>query len=336
MAALGVVFLHFTEFGRYSTEGGIGRAVVDFAKFVDFFFVLSGFVIGLTAINNVQAPTQIFTFLRRRIARVYPMHVLTLLLFLAPVILGFSANTEKLDPRLVVEELFLVRYWQPHADLTLNFPSWSISVEWAMYLIFPALAWAYRRAGSKLLVVIALLAFAVMACTLAFDDDYHGLWFLVNSPVRALPTFTVGVILSRTYSKHPVKNGVWIGAGVFALVIVAMMYRANVYLEIFLFSLSIWLTAAGYASGDRTIFERYRIFEELGNASYSLYMLHIIFLIVFVQRLWPKVSEVQPPLWFGITVASIATLAAIVSFHAFERPARDWISSRRRKLSAVA
>lgn len=336
VASFGVFVLHFTEFAHYSVGVGFGKAVVDFAKFVDFFFILSGFVIGLTSFNQVETPSQIFTFLRRRIARIYPMHILTLTIFLVPAILGLSSNADKLDPSLILKESLLVRYWQPHAQLVFNFPSWSISVEWAMYLCFPIFALLYRKIGWGALAAISMVAFAAMEYNLCFEPRYHGMWFLMNVPLRALPTFTIGIILSQSYGRWPIRHGVWMGVATFAIAILSMVCRVNTYIELALFALSIWLTAAGYAFGENTVFDRHRVFRWLGDASYSLYMLHVIFLIVFVQKLWPLFSSGNPPLSYGVLIGSAATLLSIACYHLFEKPAREWISNRKTTRAVLA
>jgi peptidoglycan/LPS O-acetylase OafA/YrhL len=336
LAAFGVAILHFNEFAHHNLDTGLGWIVVDFAKFVDFFFILSGFVIGLTAFDKVASPLQILTFLRRRLARIYPLHVVTLAIFIAPLAFGASTNTEKLNPNLLLQELLLVRYWLPHAQLTLNFPSWSISVEWAMYLLFPLLALLHRRFGWPILAAISFIGFCAVEYSLRFDSGYHGLWFLVNNPIRALPTFTLGVILSQVYDRFPFRNGVWLGMVAFALSIFAMVSHASTWIELGLFAASIWFTAAGYSTGSTTTFDRHTIFEELGNASYSMYMLHVIFLIVFVQKLWPKLFAGSPWTTYGVGVCVAVILVSICCYHWFEKPMRRWISNQKPMMPELA
>src|SRR5437763_806271 len=96
VAATGVAVLHFTEFANYDAATGIGGNVAMFYMFVDFFFVLSGFVIGLQYFQ-ISSPSEILSFLRKRIARIYPMHFITLAIYLVPALLLISTNTGKYD-----------------------------------------------------------------------------------------------------------------------------------------------------------------------------------------------------------------------------------------------
>jgi peptidoglycan/LPS O-acetylase OafA/YrhL len=79
LAAMGVFFFHFAELSR---NPSLLNRVEHFQLFVDFFFVLSGFVIARTYRDSVRDVSEITTFLWRRIARIYPLHVLMLLVFL--------------------------------------------------------------------------------------------------------------------------------------------------------------------------------------------------------------------------------------------------------------
>jgi peptidoglycan/LPS O-acetylase OafA/YrhL len=164
--------------------------------------------------------------------------------------------------------------------------------------------------------------------TLLIDPYYHGQWFPLNSPIRALPSFAIGIILAQGYGRLPIPNGIWLGVAAFACAIVAMVLQANTYIELALFVVAIWLTAAGYANGDQSIFDRFHLFRELGNCSYSVYMLHVIFLVVFVQKIWPHLSSGIIPIWYGCAIAVFTTLVSIACYHLYEKRMRGWITNR--------
>src|SRR5439155_3018897 len=111
IAAFGVAALHFAQMSKYDSESGVGYAVGNFALFVDFFFILSGFVIGLTYAESVNSAEGIFTFLRRRIARIYPLYLLTLLAFTVPAVLGVSRNPDKWTAGSILSDVLLVKNW---------------------------------------------------------------------------------------------------------------------------------------------------------------------------------------------------------------------------------
>ena len=320
IAAVGVVAHHFSGFAKYDPDAGFGYIVGNFGLFVDFFFILSGFVIGLTYCDSVATLFGIFTFLRRRIARIYPLHLLTFLIFLSPALFGLSRHDpDKLKAFSIIKELILVQSWQINVSmLPLNFPAWSISVEWFLYLLFPAIIWLRHRTGIWALFVVATLGFAGMEFALIAGLAKPPLF----NPLPAIPTFAIGVLISQTFGKFDIGHGALSGFVVFCISVLLMALHANHYVVLALFSLTVILTVCGRSS---SLFEKH-ICAELGNASYSVYMLHAIFLSIFVDKLWPKLSNDPVSLWYGLVVLGFIVATSILTFRFFERPARYFIS----------
>jgi peptidoglycan/LPS O-acetylase OafA/YrhL len=329
IAAFGVAALHFAQMSKYDPEYGFGYAVGNFALFVDFFFILSGFVIGLTYSDSVSTAAGIFTFLRRRIARIYPLYLLTLLAFMAPALFGFSRNPDKWTTASILSDVLLVKNWPVPSQLPFNFPAWSISVEWAMYLAFPLIMVLYRRAGMWALAALIVLGLAGLEYTI-----YAGLtdipsWFGNISPIRALPTFCAGILISQTYDRVKIKNALWWGLSSFLLAILLMMLHANNYLAVSVVFVATFLTANAYVSAPKTVLD-HPVFLTLGDASYSVYMWHAFFFTAFLDFLWPRISTGQPTLWYGAIVALGLVMFSVASYRLFERPARNFISGRKR------
>lgn len=325
IAAFGVFLLHFTEFGRFDQSRGLGYAFFDFALFVDFFFILSGFVIGATYFDKVDSAPAIFTFLRRRIARIYPLHILTLAVYLLPAIIGISRNAEKGDLQQIFAQALLYQSWFPNAPLPLNFPAWSISVEWGMYLLFPLLALIGRRFTIWSLALIAVAGFVAIEFILSAHIVEPPEWFANISLFRALPTFTIGLIISRLYGRLTVPHGTLIGAGLFCAAVGLMMAHASPYAVVAVLSATVLCSASGT---DRPRIVNGRAASALGDASYGLYMIHSITLTVAVQYFWFRMFTAPPPIWFGLVVGAITTAIAMLLFRMFEKPAKDFISGR--------
>jgi peptidoglycan/LPS O-acetylase OafA/YrhL len=326
VAAFSVLLLHFTEFAKYDQATGIGRAFFDFSLFVDFFFILSGFVIGASYFDRVDGPRKIFSFLRRRIARIYPLHALTLIIYLLPAIAGASQNAAKYDIGNIVAQALLVQSWPLNGTLPLNFPAWSISVEWGMYLLFPVLVIVTRSFGPLALVATVLLGFISIEIVLRLEFVNPPLWFANINLIRALPTFALGVLISRTYMRT-IPLGSVLGLMAFAASFIAILVNASPYIAIAFFAATIFLTASG--SGFQLFNDR--ISRTLGDASYGVYMLHSIVLTIMVQQIWPRLSISPPPLWFGFLCGAITTFAAMIVYKAFEKPAKDLISGTYRR-----
>jgi peptidoglycan/LPS O-acetylase OafA/YrhL len=329
VAAFGVLLLHLAQFSLYDTNSEFGNLTADFYLFVDFFFILSGFVVGITYFDRVGSISEIYTFLRRRIARIYPLHILTLLFYLAPAVVGLSTNAQKYCLSPILQQILLVQSWPLNASAPFNFPAWSISVEWAMYLLFPAVVWICRAIGMWSL--IALIGLGLFGLETAMKFVQPPLWFADTSVIRAIPTFTVGILISRIYDIVPIRGGLTLGILSFIVAIIAMIFHFSPYIVLGLFLITIWTTAAGSGGAQRQIFDGI-ILRELGNASYAIYMIHSITLTAAIQYIWPRVSSAAPPIWFGLFVCIVTILLSIIIFHTFERPARDIISGRSLRL----
>lgn len=329
VAAFGVAVLHFTEMARYDAEGGLGYFVQHFALFVDFFFILSGFVIGLTYGDSVDTAGGILTFLRRRMARIYPLYGLTLLLFMVPWMLGLSRNPDKWTAASIISDALLVKNWPISSAYPFNFPAWSISVEWAMYLSFPLIMLLYRWASVWALALligggIAGIDYTIRAHLTEIPNLFGNI-----SPLRALPTFCAGIVISQTYDNVVIRHADLWGLSAFVTAIVLMVTHASNYLVIGVLFAATFFTANAYTKSPHTFLDSW-ITRVLGDASYSVYMWHALFFTTFIDFLWPRFFIGKPSLWFGILLAALIVPFSIASYRIFERPARNLISGRSR------
>jgi len=173
---------------------------------VDFFFLLSGFVIWLSWHARLRDPAAIPRFLQKRIARIWPLHAAMLAAAVALALL-FRA-TGRTDPAFPFAELplhlLLVQNWGFTDMLRWNDPAWSISCELAAYLLFPLLALAvdWRKLPSVALVALAAVLLLALhaamhgAPSLGEDIPRHGL-------NRCLAEFGTGTLLAALYLRRP-------------------------------------------------------------------------------------------------------------------------------------
>lgn len=139
IASIGVVLVHFA--GRL---GLTGQRVDGMNAFVDVFFVISGIVIMHVYERRVSNLPQVGDFLVARIARLVPLHLFTTLAFvgigLLSAAVGLAVNdADKYDLACLPPSLFLTHAIAGCDKPVFNFVSWSISAEFAMYLLFPLL-----------------------------------------------------------------------------------------------------------------------------------------------------------------------------------------------------
>jgi peptidoglycan/LPS O-acetylase OafA/YrhL len=114
-----------------------------------------------------------------------------------------------------------------------------------------------------------------------------------------------------------------------------MIVHSNVYLIVAVMSASIFLTANSYISQGSTILDT-KFFAILGDASYSLYMLHALFLTVGINMIWPHISTAQVSLEYGCILLAVTTAFSTIVFSIFEKPARDFLSGRALSPSALS
>ncbi|MGW2447456.1 acyltransferase family protein [Streptomyces sp. NPDC001494] len=331
VAALLVFGLHVNNFGYFGGEPG--RIVLwgfgAGATGVSFFFVLSGFVLTWSARPHDRAPA----FWRRRIARVYPVHVVTLGIAL------LMAYTLPRQPRpssgQALSNLLLVHSWWRPWWQTLNPVSWSLACEAFFYAAFPLLFLLLRRLGARGAAVLGVLS-VVAVLVLARADAHH--WTeqaLYSMPAARLPEFVLGAVTARL-----VLLGRWRGPGLEAALALAVIgyflvpqvtpgYSATVC-TIAGFALLIPAAAVADLRGLPSLWRRRRLVR-LGELSFAFYMVHLLVLRAGTQLLGTKPHF---GLLAGLAVTAVAFAVSLalswVLYEAVERPARRLLLRGRR------
>jgi peptidoglycan/LPS O-acetylase OafA/YrhL len=339
LAALLVLGLHTEQ----NVPIGLNSILPFFARGylgVDFFFLLSGFIITHVYIVTMARSnrTAVQIFLWHRFVRLYPVH-LTVLIGLVVIVLlarvlaiGFN-DPQNWQWKDLLWQLTLLQAWGVTANPGWNVPSWSISAEWFAYLLFPllapALARVRRRTTALLLAVAALAATALL---FAMADWGLNTWVGAPALARVFGEFLCGAALCRAVAlgcKLPASSGDLLGAGAFA----AFLTGASAGVPDFALVILLACTILGSAMSTGYLAQILgsRPFVWLGEVSYSVYMVHFPVLIL-IRRLWDRLGFGQwqaagKSLAFFITVALVITLAAML-FYFVERPARTRLRNR--------
>lgn len=175
--------------------------------FVDFFFVLSGFVMAQAYAGRLQTKADFTTFLIRRFGRLWPLHITVLAAYFAENAFKAAAiQVFHLVPKTIpftgavswpslVANVFLLHSMGLTSELTWNGPSWSISAEFWSYMVFAAvLLWLPRALAAASLVISITAAAILMTNSTEFMDTTFHLGF-----VRGLYGFFLGIIVHRCY-----------------------------------------------------------------------------------------------------------------------------------------
>jgi peptidoglycan/LPS O-acetylase OafA/YrhL len=173
---------------------------------VDLFFVISGFVMQHAYGDRIRQGMPLFDYMVLRLGRIYPLHLFMLLVWVPYIAFkthlfdqGFG-GTDPSDSNAwtFLSHLLLVQAWHLHDSLSWNYPSWSISAEWAVYLLF--FAWSSVRALSALWwwpLVLSALSYGLLAW---IDPGMLGFTF-DHGVLRCLAAFSLGVGMHAVHAR---------------------------------------------------------------------------------------------------------------------------------------
>jgi peptidoglycan/LPS O-acetylase OafA/YrhL len=300
---------------------------------VDIFFVLSGFVLALNYAGEGRHRSAAAwgDFLWKRLARVYPVHLAALALFAAGVLVfgPWFAPDERLTLSGFLRTLTLTHGWEAPIVKTWNVVSWSVSCEWAAYIVFPLIAAAAWRVSSRTLciVLVGLLFAALHWCVKSNAFGYPSINYGLP---RIAAEFSAGVLLCRLHTLEA-GRAPWLLVGAVATVgtlfvssRLASAFGPRAPLEIMPACAAVIVYGIARSNGP---FERLLgsgAFQYMGRISYAFYMVHGMVLNVAGWALNGRVGV-------AVKLGAALTLAGLVAhvLHTFvENPARAWMLSR--------
>ncbi|MEC3974267.1 acyltransferase family protein [Amycolatopsis sp. H20-H5] len=249
---------------------------------VSFFFVLSGFLLTWLA-----KPTDTYRgFLRRRLVRIYPGHLVTLLICL----LGMGATLWQVLPNI-----FLVQSWVPRYNIwaALNGSTWSLACEIPFYVAFPwILKQVNKIAPSRLWWWVGGIVVTVLAITsishflvpntpqfpFASPIGMNQFWMVYTAPPARMLDFLLGMIMCRIIKTNRWINlgllpavGIYVAAGGLGLLLPFTYELA--FVEILPAALLVAAAAATDVHHRRSLL-RGRVWAKLGDMSYAFYLVH--------------------------------------------------------------
>lgn len=329
-AACCVVVYHY----NLNFELGLGRwsaAPDHFYVMVDFFFILSGFVIALAYGDRLRSGAELRAYFVSRFARIYPLHVLTLLFLLAFIaagaLVGFRSNDPaQWDLGKLPGQLLMLQASGLYDRLYFNTPSWSISAEWFAYLLAPALFYVSRRvslAAGLLLAAAGVVAFILfrkaLGLTVPWTDATYDFGMF-----RALPEFFAGAVLARACQTNALsfRPRWWMIHALLIAVLAVLHFGLPDEIAVALFVALVLGTALAEKSGQPSMLMS-RAAGRLGDASYAVYMLHMP-LIIPMAFLMRRTGLIGTPIAMAIACVFLVVLVAlsVLTHRYFEGPMR--------------
>lgn len=306
---------------------------------VDLFFVLSGMVMALSYVENDFTRFSLREFMVRRLARVYPLHIVMLLanlvfrllrigLVMTGVVVAAPAAFEVNNAYSFGLNVLLLHSMGFIDYLSWNAPSWSISVEFYTYLVFGlivlfalrmgSLSWFYVLSGLLAVGSLVFIIFVLEKRSLELQADF-GL-------LRCFVGFFLGVLMVKIVDRLRAKPGAAVQgvlqfvAMIASVVLVSLAetnpaatFLAPVMFAIFLGSL--------LAFPDALLMPRILVAKPLiwlGRRSYSIYMVHALVVLLaeyFVRGVGAGRIAALDSIWAGLpaTLNLVVSLAAVLA-----------------------
>lgn len=359
VAALLVLVYHIFEgFAFAGSVNGDGNGLITTLNHghiaVDFFFILSGFVISY-AYDDRWGKMSLGAFFKRRLIRLHPMLVMGAIIGVAAfAFVGFEKWDGNAVPvSWVMLALLLTMLMVPAVPgapyevrgngemFPLNGPSWSLFFEYIGNILY---ALFIRKFSTKMLAVLVAVSGIAHAWFFAGDVsgyDCVGVGWTIDKVnfwgglVRMLFPFATGMLLARTFKPREIKGAFWICSALliafFAVPYIAPVsekYSLNSLYEVaciaFVFPGIVWLGACG-KSGRITA----RVNKFLGDLSYPLYIVHYPIMYIFYAWLIEKRVYTWGETWFASAAVLVVSVAlAWICLKFYDVPVRRWLAGK--------
>ncbi|MEX0827636.1 MAG: acyltransferase [Haliea sp.] len=281
LAAITVVLYHGNFVGHSSFLGN-NYFVKNGELMVDFFFVLSGFVISYNYFDRIVDFASLVRFQMKRFLRLYPLHFATLILFafgfefleyLKEMITGQEGNFlafSNFDDIAFLNNLFLTQGLFEDR-LTFNSPSWSISTEFYTYAVFGLIFLFISNEKSR---IIASVSIVIMSgCILYFYDAINlttGLVFF-----RCTYAFFIGVLVHYLFQYKKIKLPLWVLIFSLFISVISIIFGKQLshFFHPFIFATMIVSLLWTGQSKLKNVLDSPKLVY-LGSISYGIYMIH--------------------------------------------------------------
>jgi len=300
---------------------------------IDLFFAFSGFLLYTLYHNKLGNKAECTAFMKRRFARLYPLHLFMLFVFIAYALLRVFANKTGIagltegeilpfqagapeNWATLLSNLTLTHSMGLHDQLSFNYPSWTVSVEFFTYFLFMAMmVWAAPKKAWH----FAVIGLGVMGIyyglsqvppkdgfTAKMDITYDFGFF------RCVAGFFIGVVSARIYAAVKAKKLLpdRMGVKTWTVVEVAMLTIGGIFLVYFQGPLQfyvgpvifLFMLVFAFDGGLVSRFMGQKLFQYFAKISYSVYMVHVIISLAFTivgPRLFPNHITIPELLDFG-------------------------------------
>ena len=323
---------------------------------VDFFFILSGFVMGYAYDSQWKDSMTLGSFIKRRLIRLHPMVVMGVLIgFVAFVIQGCTKwDGSEVTLQALMLALLLGLFLIPSPTsievrgnteaFPLNGPHWSLFFEYVGSLLYGLML---HRLSTKWLRVwvacsiISIAGFALLTedggIAYGWSSEPMNLW---GGALRMLYAYPMGLLMARMFRERqpkPIKGHMFLLCSLALIVLLGLPFLGNkdvetIYQLVCIFSFFptiIWFGARGIVSGWKQ-----KAVSFLGRLSYPLYAVHFPFIYLYIE--WMRQSGytytgLSHPWVAAIVTLAASLLAATLCLLLYDEPLRKRLSNKQSK-----
>ena len=269
--------------------------------FVDFFFVLSGFVIATNYLGRISTGFGIWKFMLLRFGRLYPLYFAVLICFFILELLvagqgAFMAPKKSIDT--VLANIFLLQSFSIFSFDTWNWPGWSIATEFWTCLLFAFIASVWPRRIIAILAVLSLISLYLIA-----SQSTTGINVTYNfGMLRSILGFSTGVFVFEIWQRtnsYKIDERLAFVAETLCVFLVLLFITAVAQSNYSLFAplvFAIVVLVFAKEGGPISGFLKHRIFVVLGLLSYSIYLVHLLVERVMVHAALSAETMLAQPL----------------------------------------
>lgn len=306
---------------------------------VGYLYVLSGFVMSLVYFRP-NDKFDISGYWRTRFLRIYPLYIISFLL-VCYYYIDFVANV-KIQKTLA--NVFVLQAWIPGYAQSFNYASWSLTVEFFFYTIFPFFTmWAYRQSTKKLIwLSLVFWAFSQLI--------YFGLWsgiypqyrnFIIYFPLFHLNSFIMGAVAGIWYLRvgreevfKPSTNLVILAGSIFLVILYTILSGIFPQLPRKIWPMGGFLAPLLTLSIVTLALDKSRLstflshpwLVNLGETAYALYILHVPVVWIY-RRALQNSALADPDLVFDYTFMPLMIILALIVHFYIDTPLRRWLKN---------
>lgn len=354
VAALMVIWYHVFEGFAFASNSAIETLNHGYLA-VDFFFILSGFVIGYAYDDRWGKSLTMKDFFKRRLIRLHPMVIMGAVLGAITFCIQGSVQWDgtHVAISMIMLSLLCTIFFIPAMPgvgyevrgngemFPLNGPCWSLFFEYIGNILY---ALFIRRLSNKALTVFVVLLGVALAAFAVFNVSTYGnigvCWTLdgvnfLGGSLRMLFPFSLGMLMSRNFKPMKVKGAFWICAiALIALFSVPYLegleplcmngvYEA--FCVIVAFPIILWIGASGTTTDKQST----KICKFLGDISYPVYVIHYPLMYLFYAWLIENQLYTLGETWHvALCVFILSIILAYLCLKLYDEPIRKYLAKR--------